>query len=306
MSDAAPPRATRLVGGSRRPPPSPAAEAAERRDSDRGQVGIGTLIVFIALVLVAAIAAGVLINTAGFLQTQAEDTGTESTQQVADNLNVITTIGTIDNETEAIGTVRIGVQPAAGADDLNLEDVTIQYVSDDSFANLVHVKDATVDGEGTVFNTEAVTAEDGEDNVMTGNSDRYELVLPLNESHPFYEVTTEAPDDDTDVDEDEFVVLDEEGEVVEAITFEETVDGEELEGFQEDIGDEADDGDFDGEDGFTLAFVENLNNAGDLDDLGEGEEAELTFTTETAAQTRAILQTPESLAGEDDGSAIDL
>jgi len=151
-------------------------------EEDRGQVGIGTLIVFIAMVLVAAIAAGVLINTAGFLQTQAENTGEESTEQVSNNINVLSSVGEVASDNSTLDEVRLAVAPAAGSEALNLEEVTIQYVSDSDFANLVHTDAEDAAASDTIFNTSAITAEDRTDNVMTDSSDRYEIVVYLNDS----------------------------------------------------------------------------------------------------------------------------
>ena len=123
---------------------------------DRGQVGIGTLIVFIAMVLVAAIAAGVLINTAGFLQSQAEATGQESTDLVSERIDVTSTVGIVesdggDNPTN-LSAIRVGVAGAAGADQIDLSRATIQAVGPNGNENLVFnttAKDGTTDLSGT-------------------------------------------------------------------------------------------------------------------------------------------------------------
>ncbi|OYR76347.1 flagellin [Halorubrum ezzemoulense] len=98
-------------------------------EDERGQVGIGTLIVFIAMVLVAAIAAGVLINTAGCLQSQAEATGQESTDLVSERIEVVSSTGIVnDSDTGDLSEIRVVVTTAPGAGDIDLNETIIQAV----------------------------------------------------------------------------------------------------------------------------------------------------------------------------------
>lgn len=138
---------------------------------DRGQVGIGTLIVFIAMVLVAAIAAGVLINTAGFLQTQAEATGQESTAQVSDRIQIVSQSGNVTGAQE-VDELRFLVAKAPGSGYIDLNRTTIEFIGTQG--------QETIQVENLNTNVENILG--AQDAVLTDSSDRALVTVNVSSS----------------------------------------------------------------------------------------------------------------------------
>ncbi len=102
-------------------------------NNKKGAQGIGTLIIFIAMILVAAVAAGVLIQTASSLQSKSLDVGRQSQEKITTDIDVVqvyagnTSDGSI-NGTASSGTdvITMVVRLGSGSAPFKLGDLLIK------------------------------------------------------------------------------------------------------------------------------------------------------------------------------------
>ncbi|MDJ1434290.1 archaellin/type IV pilin N-terminal domain-containing protein [Halostagnicola sp. A-GB9-2] len=138
----------------------------------RAQVGIGTLILFVAMVLIAVLAAGVLMNTAGVLQSQAEATGQESTAEISNTVDVYTAVGDVNEDTE-IEAIDITVGLGAGSNPIDLDNIVIDYLGPGGHT---FITDVPVNVDGT---DSSVLETGGDRATITAELEGEEEVEPL-------------------------------------------------------------------------------------------------------------------------------
>ena len=94
--------------------------------SKKADMGIGTLIIFIAMILVAAIAAGVLIQTATSLQNRALLTGDRTRGQVSTGMTTLLLYATNGSD-GSVTDFRQKIKLSPGSDPVTLEDALLSF-----------------------------------------------------------------------------------------------------------------------------------------------------------------------------------
>ncbi|RLF53292.1 MAG: flagellin [Thermoplasmata archaeon] len=141
-------------------------ETLKRKDV--GSIGIGAMIVFIAMVLVAGIAASVLIQTSTKLENQAMATGQETTSEVSTGVAVFDVLGYSASSGAAISKLAIGVRPRAGSDGIDLSQLYVELSDTNKKVILNYTTSfyAEPDGQDDVFSASVFP----DDNYAYGNA----------------------------------------------------------------------------------------------------------------------------------------
>ncbi|WP_319507274.1 archaellin/type IV pilin N-terminal domain-containing protein [uncultured Methanolobus sp.] len=138
-----------------------ANKSLNMKQNTRAQVGIGTLIIFIAMVLVAAVAAAVLIQTSGILQQKAQSTGKQSTQEVSSNLMIKNIEGVrakdSGNTSNTIDMLKLQVGLNVGSSPVDVNQVVVSITDGTVAHNLVYAGNVKTYGQMAGFSDSDAT-----------------------------------------------------------------------------------------------------------------------------------------------------
>ena len=137
----------------------------EIKNDEIGSIGIGAMIVFIALILVAAVASTIIIKTAEELQQRAEATGDDTRDEISGKIQLV--MAYVSAETGGAGVTTVDeitliVQMAAGSDATLLTDIQWLIVCDNGAAAQVNT--------GVLDDGTTVLAEDLGGTALTAGS----------------------------------------------------------------------------------------------------------------------------------------
>jgi flagellin FlaB len=123
-------------------------------ENDEADIGIGVLIVFIAMVLVAAVAASVIMQTAETLQQRAYAVGKQTIRDVSSGVRIIGVTGYTNPAKTKLEYVAIAITPRAGSYDLDLNK-TLLYIQLNNYSVLNLNRNCKADsvGVGGIFHT---------------------------------------------------------------------------------------------------------------------------------------------------------
>ena len=128
-----------------------------KRDGEAGSIGIGAMIVFIALILVAAVASTIIIKTAEELQQNAESTSDDTRKEISGKINVLQILVNGTTSADAIDSIIVTAKVASGSMNVQVEDIDWVITCGGSAYGMVTGNLGNTDPAGGAF--------DGDENV---------------------------------------------------------------------------------------------------------------------------------------------
>jgi len=147
---------------------------------DEGSIGIGAMIVFIALILVAAVASTIIIKTAEELQQRAEKTADDTRGDISGKVNVVDAFvngsGSYSDGTASannVTSILVIFQLAAGADEVTSNKISYFITCNSTSGVGIDVGD--IDERGG----SAISGDTAFNNTSLDAGDTFDVIIPL-------------------------------------------------------------------------------------------------------------------------------